>query len=108
MAPATRRPAGCGRAGRAPIPRSRCGCAAADARADAADRDAAILVELVGIGAVRVAPDLMVTAANEAAHRLLGRRPGTLVGRSVIEAFTDHHVEEIARAALDRARRPAS
>ncbi len=75
--------------------------AAADARADAADRDAAILVELVGVGAVRVAPDLMVTAANEAAHRLVGRRPGTMVGRSVLEAFTDHHVEEIARLALD-------
>jgi len=75
--------------------------AAADERADAADRDAAILVELVGVGAVRVAPDLMVTAANEAAHRLVGRRPGTMAGRSVLEAFTDHHVEEIARTALE-------
>jgi two-component system phosphate regulon sensor histidine kinase PhoR len=74
--------------------------AAADKRADAASRDAAILVELVGAGAVRVAPDLTVTAANEAAHRLVGRRPGTMTGRSVLEAFTDHHVEEIARGAL--------
>ena len=75
--------------------------AAADERAAAADRDAAILVELVGVGAVRVAPDLTVTAANEAAHRLVGRRPGAMVGRSVLEAFTDHHVEEIARTALE-------
>jgi two-component system phosphate regulon sensor histidine kinase PhoR len=74
--------------------------ASAEERAHAADRDAAILVELVGVGAVRVSPDLMVTAANEAAHRLVGRRPGGMVGRSVLEAFTDHHVEEIARTAF--------
>jgi len=75
--------------------------AAAEERAAAADQDAAILVDLVGVGAVRVAPDLTVTAANETAHRLVGRRPGTMAGRSVLESFTDHHVEEIARTALD-------
>jgi two-component system phosphate regulon sensor histidine kinase PhoR len=75
--------------------------AAADERAAAADRDAAVVIELVGVGAVRVAPDLTIIVANEAAHRLVGRRPGTMVGRSVLEAFTDHHVEEIARTALD-------
>ena len=74
--------------------------AAADERAAAADRDAAVLVELVGVGAVHLDPDLTVTAANEAAHRLMGRRAGAMVGRSVLEAFTDHHVEEIARTAL--------
>jgi len=73
----------------------------AERRATAAERDAAILAELVGVGAVRVAPDLTVAAANETAHRLVGRRPGTMVGRSVLEAFTDHHVEEIARTALE-------
>jgi two-component system phosphate regulon sensor histidine kinase PhoR len=75
--------------------------AAADERAAATDRDAAILVELVGVGAVRVAPDLTVLTANESAHRLVGRRPGTMAGRSVLEAFTDHHVEEIAQTALE-------
>jgi two-component system phosphate regulon sensor histidine kinase PhoR len=75
--------------------------ASAENRAAAADRDASVLVELVGVGAVRVAPDLTVTAANEAAHRLVARRPGTMVGRSVLEAFTDHHVEEVARTALE-------
>jgi two-component system phosphate regulon sensor histidine kinase PhoR len=75
--------------------------AAADERAAVADRDASVLVELVGIGAVRVAPDLSVKAANEAAHRLVARRPGTMVGRSVLEAFTDHHVEAIVRTALE-------
>jgi two-component system, OmpR family, phosphate regulon sensor histidine kinase PhoR len=74
---------------------------AAEERAGAVVRDAAVLLDLVGVGAVRVAPDLTVTAANEIAHRLVGRRPGTMVGRSVLEAFTDHHVEEIARTALE-------
>ena len=75
--------------------------AAADERAAAAQRDAAFLIELVGVGAVRLDHDLMVTAANEEAHRLMGRRTGAVVGRSVLEAFTDHHVEEIARTALE-------
>jgi len=75
--------------------------AAAGDRAAAADRDVAILVDLVGVGAVRVTPDLTVITANEAAHRLVGRRPGAMVGRSVLEAFTDHHIEEIARTALE-------
>ena len=74
---------------------------AAEGRAAAAERDAAILVELVGVGAVRVAPDLTVAAANAVAHRLVGRRPGAMVGRSVLEAFTDHHADEIVRTALE-------
>jgi len=75
--------------------------AAAEQQATGAERDAAILIELVGVGVVRVAPDLTVVAANDVAHRLVGRRPGTMVGRSALEAFTDHHVEEIARTALE-------
>ncbi len=74
---------------------------AAEARAVAADHDAAILVDLVGVGAVRVAGDLTIVSANEAAHRLVGRRPGGMVGRSVLEAFTDHHAEEIVLGALE-------
>ncbi len=72
----------------------------AERRVAARDGDAAALVDLVGVGAVRIGPDLTVIAANEAAHRLVGRRPGTMVDRSVLEAFTDHHAEEIARTAL--------
>lgn len=73
----------------------------AEARIDEVARDAAVLVELVGIGVVRVAPDLTVTAANETAHRLLGRRSGAMPGKSALEAFTDHRVEEIVRTALE-------
>ncbi len=97
-----RRGARQGAAGRVGVdPAVRARLAAAEERAAAADHDAAILVELVGVGAVRVAPDLTVTAANETAHRLVGRRPGTMVGRGVLEAFTDHHVEAIVRTALE-------
>ena len=74
---------------------------AAEERAAATAHDAAILVDLVGAGVARVAPDLTVTAANEAAHRLFGRRAGVMVGGSALEAFTDHRVEEIVRTALE-------
>ncbi len=59
-----------------------------------------ILVDLAGIGVVRVAGDLTVVTANETAARLLARSVAALPGRSVIEAFTDHRLEEIVRAAL--------
>ncbi len=102
------RPGAPGRAGTGQAPGSagaarlaaEAGRVAADGRA-AADRDAAALADLAGFGAIRVAPDLTVTAANETAHRLAARRPSTLVGRGVVEAFADHHVEEIARTALE-------
>jgi two-component system phosphate regulon sensor histidine kinase PhoR len=44
---------------------------------------------------------MTVIEANEAAHRLIARRPGAMVGRGVLEAFTDHHVEAIVRSALE-------
>ena len=88
------------RAGRATAASSAAAVAAAEQRASTAREDVAALVELVGMGVARVAPDLTVTAANETAHHLLGRRPGAMPGRSILEAFTDHRIEEIARSAL--------
>jgi two-component system phosphate regulon sensor histidine kinase PhoR len=73
---------------------------AAEARAAGLADDLEAVVDLVGVGVVRVAPDLTIRNANEAAHRLVGRRTGGIVGRSVLEAFTDHRVEEIVRTAL--------
>ena len=58
------------------------------------------LLQAMGSGIVRVDHDLRVIAANAAAHTLLGRAPGTLVGRSVMEAFIDASVESMAHAAL--------
>ena len=74
--------------------------AAAEERAAAASRDVDVLVDLAGIGVVRVASDLTVVSANEPGARLLARRASGLPGRSVMEAFTDHRLEEIVRTAL--------
>ena len=41
-----------------------------------------------------------IVAANAAAHGLMERAPGSLVGRSLIEMFLDLQVEAIARAAF--------
>ncbi len=79
---------------------ARARAAAAEERATAAARDVGVLVDLVGIGVVRVAEDLMVVTANETAARLLARSAAGLPGRSVMEAFTDHRLEEIVQAAL--------
>lgn len=78
-------------------------------RADAARHDdelaqggaeQASLLQAFGSGVLRVDPGLRVTAANAAAHTLLSRAPGTLVGRSVMEAFLDASVESMAHVAL--------
>jgi len=53
-------------------------------------------------GLVRVDADQAVTYANLAAHALLDRRPGSLIGRSAMEAFLDHRVEDLIAAARDR------
>jgi two-component system, OmpR family, phosphate regulon sensor histidine kinase PhoR len=60
----------------------------------------AALLGALGSGIVRVDHGLRVVSANAAAHTLLGREPGTLVGRSVMEAFLDASVESMAHAAV--------
>jgi two-component system, OmpR family, phosphate regulon sensor histidine kinase PhoR len=61
----------------------------------------ALFVESLTLGVITVGEDLRITGANSAAHALLMRAPGTLVGRSVIGAFLDTQVEAVARTALD-------
>jgi two-component system phosphate regulon sensor histidine kinase PhoR len=72
---------------------------AAERAIEAADRDA--FVDSLVQGVLTVDPGLRIVAANAAAHRLLGRQPRTLIGRSVIEVFIDTEVEATARTALD-------
>lgn len=74
--------------------------AEAEERAAAWVQDVGVLVDLVGIGVIRVSDDLTVTSANETAARLLARRAAGLPGRSVMEVSTDHRLEEIVRGAL--------
>ena len=76
----------------------------ADFRARLGERDLVFLLDLIGVGIVRVSDDLSVEQANRAAHVFLGATAGSLVGRSAMEAFIDHGVEAI----LDQAREDGS
>ena len=64
-------------------------------------RDLAYLADLVGVGIVRLSDDLRVEVANTAAHVFLRREPGSMIGRTAIEALGDHRVEGVARAARE-------
>jgi two-component system phosphate regulon sensor histidine kinase PhoR len=59
------------------------------------------LTELLTAGVVRLRDDLTVEFANGAAHVMLERRPGSMVGRSALEAFVDARIEGVARAAME-------
>jgi two-component system, OmpR family, phosphate regulon sensor histidine kinase PhoR len=61
---------------------------------DAATEDLSRLADQLRLGMVRVGPDREIEQANDAAHLLLGKRTGSLVGRSIMEAFLDHRAEE--------------
>jgi two-component system phosphate regulon sensor histidine kinase PhoR len=64
-------------------------------------RDLAYLADLVGVGIVRLNDDLRVEVANTAAHVFLRREPGSMVGRTAIEALGDYRVEAIAQGARE-------
>ena len=64
-------------------------------------RDLAYLADLVGVGIVRLNDDLRVEVANTAAHVFLRREPGSMLGRTAIEALVDHRVEAIAQRARE-------
>jgi two-component system phosphate regulon sensor histidine kinase PhoR len=61
------------------------------------------LADELGVGIMLVGPDDRVAAANSAAGRLVGE--SGLVGKSLIEAFVDHNVEEAIRGARNQAAR---
>jgi two-component system phosphate regulon sensor histidine kinase PhoR len=58
------------------------------------------LTDQVGLGVIRIGPRRTVERANAAAHLLLGKRAGSLAGRTVMEAFLDHRVEETIAGSL--------
>jgi two-component system, OmpR family, phosphate regulon sensor histidine kinase PhoR len=51
------------------------------------------------LGLIRFDANLRVQSANVAAHEVLDRRPGSLIGRSAMETFVDHRLESMVRAA---------
>ena len=73
---------------------------ASELAADRHDHDS--LLEWLDPGVITIDPALRIIAANAAAHVFLDRPQGSLIGRSVIEAFIDAQVESIARTALEQ------
>lgn len=63
--------------------------------------DTGYLSDLLTAGIVRLRDDLTVEFANAAAHVMLTRKPGTMIGRSALEAFVDARIEAIARSAME-------
>ena len=86
------------RSSRSPQLRERATRLEDEATAAAADR--AALIEALRLGVIGVDERLRIVTANAAAHGLMQRAPGSLVGRSLIEMFLDLQVEAIARAAF--------
>ncbi|MGA2513125.1 MAG: ATP-binding protein [Candidatus Limnocylindrales bacterium] len=76
---------------------------AEDARwnAEQTSDDTGYLTELLAAGVVRLRDDLIVEFANGAAHVMLERKPGSMIGRSALEAFVDARIEAIARTAME-------
>jgi two-component system phosphate regulon sensor histidine kinase PhoR len=66
---------------------------------DALDRNA--FVDALSQGVLTIDDGSRIVGANSAAHALLDQAPGTLLGRTLIEAFLDTQVEAVAQAALE-------
>jgi two-component system phosphate regulon sensor histidine kinase PhoR len=84
------------------IKRLRASAASHDEEIARGEAEQAGLLQALDSGVLRVDGGLRVVAANPAAHTLLGRPPGSLPGRSVLEAFLDAGVESMAQAALNQ------
>jgi two-component system phosphate regulon sensor histidine kinase PhoR len=74
---------------------------AAEAETGLVDRDRLALLDVTGVGIVRLGDDDLVAFANPVAYQFLGRAPGSLVGRTAIEAFIDPAIEGVVRTARE-------
>ena len=66
-----------------------------------ASDDLRILADGLGVGIIRLDGDFVIRYANPASHLFAGRQAGGLIGRSLIEAFIDRRIEELAEAARE-------
>ena len=64
--------------------------------------DVSAMADWLGAGLLLAGRSGRIELANEAAHGLLGRPPGTLIGMTLMEAFVDHRAEEVVREAASR------
>jgi two-component system, OmpR family, phosphate regulon sensor histidine kinase PhoR len=51
--------------------------------------------DAMGIGLVRIDRHGRIVLANDTGHRFLGWRPGSMIGKSTMEGFVDHRIEEL-------------
>ena len=63
------------------------------------DIDLRLLADGLSVGVIRLDRELVVRYANPAVHVFAGRASGSLVGRSLMEAFIDRRIEELAEEA---------
>jgi two-component system phosphate regulon sensor histidine kinase PhoR len=57
--------------------------------------DMAALADALPVGVIRLDEARRVVFANRPAHRILGRPPGSLVGRTAMEVFVDPRIEAL-------------
>jgi two-component system phosphate regulon sensor histidine kinase PhoR len=67
--------------------------------ATVSESEIALVADHASIGLIRFDDTLRVRTANVAAHAALERRPGTLVGKTLMSTFVDHRLEDLVRAA---------
>ncbi|HEX3428093.1 MAG TPA: histidine kinase dimerization/phospho-acceptor domain-containing protein, partial [Candidatus Limnocylindrales bacterium] len=63
-------------------------------------RNSSYLADLMGVGILRLNERQRVELANPAAHILLRRAAGSIVGRTALETFVDSRVEEVVATAV--------
>ena len=66
---------------------------------DLAKREHSYLIELIGVGVIRLGDDQRIDLANAAAHVFLDSAPGSLRGLTPTAAFLDARLEELVTAA---------
>ena len=57
------------------------------------------VIDRIDVGLIRVAPDMRIVGGNRAAARMLSVERSAMVGRTLLELFVDHRVDEAARGA---------
>jgi two-component system phosphate regulon sensor histidine kinase PhoR len=66
---------------------------------DVSEEDLSSIADQAGLGVIHFDATLSVSSANLAAHQILERRPGSLIGQTVMGTFIDHRLETFVKAA---------
>jgi two-component system phosphate regulon sensor histidine kinase PhoR len=69
--------------------------------ATVSENELAQVADHASIGLIRFDASLRVRIANQAAHHALERKPGSLIGKTLMGTFVDHRLEELVRGAAE-------